>query len=159
MIYFSTTIDGSFYFKELKGDTYKITELFKSSFGRDSSSRRDDDEEFTCSCDVKLKIETDAGDSLEFNERIKIHKSMMWNYSRQLYEAKRDYQHFQIRPEMYSTSSNIGNFIIISKDNTLNLNGEKLIDWVNEQIQMKAELVEKAIQSKKRKDGIENDFE
>ena len=150
MIYYATQVNGSVIYKELKGDTFTITEMTmgdkKTSPKPQSYDRNRDDEDWYVY--FNFKVETDAGDSVVFDHNIHFWKIAKWFPGGYMSGRTPDYEERNDLKHLY----------IVGQNQTIHLDGETFQKWFKDTLNSKYDVFRKVAKTEKRKRELNDDF-
>ena len=147
MIYYSTQVNGFVTYKELKGDTFTITEMSigdkkrtpkPPSYDRD----RDEDDWYVY---FNFKVETDAGDSVVFDHNIHFWKRAKWTPGGYL-------------PSQYEERNDLKHLYIVGNNETIHLTEDNFQEWFKDTLNNKCDIFRKVMKTEVRKRELNNDF-
>jgi len=150
MIYYSTQVNGFVTYKELKGDTFTITEMTvgpKKTTPKPPSYDRNSGED-DWDAYFYFKIETDAGDSVEFDYNIHFWKIAKWFPGGFMSGRTPDYEERNDLKHLY----------IVGKNETIHLDSETFQEWFNDTLNNKCDIFRKVAKTEVRKRELNNDF-
>ena len=149
MIYYSAQVNGFITYKELKGDTFTITEMSmgdKKTKPQAYERNSDEDEWYVY---FNFKVETDAGDSVVFDHNIHFWKRAKWFPGGFRSPNK---------PTEYEERNDLKYLYIVGANETVHLNGENFQEWFKDTLNNKCDIFRKVAKTEVRKRELNNDF-
>jgi len=151
MIYYSTQVNGFITYKELKGDTFTITEMSMGDKktkpqSYDRYARNSDEEEWYVY--FNFKVETDAGDSVVFDHNLHFWKSPKWIPGGYL----------SGKPTEYEERNDLKHLYIVGKNETIRLDSENFQEWFKDTLNNKCDIFRKVAKTEVRKKALNDDF-
>lgn len=140
MIYFSYCINGEITYKELKGNTFNISEIFIGKSERCGSSYNTNEHR----THIVFNIVTDENDSVRFNDYIHL------TTYKKLPGIDDDGAEMEC--------CNLQEFFIITPTETIHLQGTKFTNWIKKTMEDKFAIFRKSVKAEKRKQDLDYDF-
>lgn len=148
MIYYSTQVNGFITYKELKGDTFTITEMSMGDKKRTPKPQSYDRDEDDWTVYFNFKVETDAGDSVVFDHNLHFWKSPKWIPGGYL----------SGKPTEYEERNDLKHLYIVGANETVHLNSENFQEWFKDTLNNKCDIFRKVAKTEVRKKALNDDF-
>lgn len=148
MIYYSTQVNGFVTYKELKGDTFTITEMSIGDKKRTPKPQSYDRDEDDWTVYFNFKVETDAGDSVVFDHNIHFWKRAKWV----------PVGYLTGKSSTYEENNDLKHLYIVGKNETIHLTGDTFQEWFKDTLNNKCDIFRKVMKTEVRKRELNNDF-
>ena len=148
MIYYSTQVNGFITYKELKGDTFTITEMSMGDKKRTPRPQSYDRDEDDWTVYFNFKVETDAGDSVVFDHNLHFWKSAKCNGVSESMEFASEYEERNDLKHLY----------IVGANETIHLCSDTFQEWFKDTLNNKCDIFRKVAKTEVRKRELNNDF-